>query len=55
MQFQFLLYHYFNTKEVYNLIRVYIGAYVFLTGFGNFRYFSSPKAMAATASSSVVR
>lgn len=39
MQVIFLLYHYFAAKEVYNLIRVFIAAYVWLTGFGNFSYF----------------
>ena len=30
----FLLYHYFNAKEYYNAIRVFIAGYVWLTGFG---------------------
>ncbi len=30
----FLLYHYFNAKEIYNAIRVFIAAYVWMTGFG---------------------
>lgn len=39
MQIAFLLYHYFAAKEAYNLIRVLIAVYVWLTGFGNFSYF----------------
>lgn len=33
-QVLFLLYHYFNAKEIYNAIRVFIAAYVWMTGFG---------------------
>ncbi|CAK0862092.1 unnamed protein product [Prorocentrum cordatum] len=36
MQVMFVLYHYFKEDEVYNAIRVYIAAYVFLTGYGNY-------------------
>eukprot|EP00930_Biecheleria_cincta_P044594 TRINITY_DN3068_c0_g2_i1.p1 TRINITY_DN3068_c0_g2~~TRINITY_DN3068_c0_g2_i1.p1 ORF type:complete len:582 (-),score=68.55 TRINITY_DN3068_c0_g2_i1:117-1862(-) len=36
MQIMFLMYHYFAEKEVYNAIRVYIAAYVWMTGYGNF-------------------
>ncbi|XP_075667179.1 protein REDUCED WALL ACETYLATION 1-like isoform X2 [Castanea sativa] len=39
MQVLFLLYHYFAATEIYNAIRVFIAAYVFLTGFGNFSYY----------------
>ena len=39
MQIGFVLYHYFKAKEVYNVIRLFIAAYVFLTGFGNFSFF----------------
>ena len=39
MQILFVLYHYFAAKELYNLIRVFIAAYVFLTGYGNFFFF----------------
>jgi len=35
----FLLYHYFAAGEMYNAIRVYIAAYVWMTGFGNFLYY----------------
>lgn len=33
------MYHYFNAKEIYNAIRVFIAAYVWMTGFGNFSYY----------------
>lgn len=39
MQFVFLLYHYYNAEELYNLIRVMITCYVWMTGFGNFSFF----------------
>ncbi|MEW5309128.1 MAG: hypothetical protein WDW38_001037 [Sanguina aurantia] len=39
MQVLFLLYHYFEAKEMYNAIRVFIAAYVWMTGFGNFSYY----------------
>lgn len=39
MQIVFVLYHYFAAKEVYNLIRLLIAAYVWMTGFGNFSFF----------------
>ena len=39
MQFIFLVYHYFNAAPVYNLIREFIAAYVWMTGFGNMMYF----------------
>lgn len=39
MQVLFLLYHYFEAKEVYNAIRVFIAGYVWMTGFGNFSYY----------------
>ena len=32
----FLLYHYWDVKAAYNPIRVAVGAYLFLTGYGNF-------------------
>lgn len=35
----FLLYHYFQTHQLYNAIRVFIAAYVWMTGFGNFAYY----------------
>ena len=39
MQVAFVLYHYYVAKETYNMIRVFIAAYVWMTGFGNFSYF----------------
>ncbi|GAB2228672.1 hypothetical protein Drorol1_Dr00022795 [Drosera rotundifolia] len=39
MQVFFLMYHYFATTEIYNAIRVFIAAYVWMTGFGNFSYY----------------
>ncbi|KAJ0978634.1 hypothetical protein J5N97_014108 [Dioscorea zingiberensis] len=38
-QVLFLMYHYFNAKEIYNAIRIFIAAYVWMTGFGNFSYY----------------
>jgi len=38
-QVLFLLYHYFEAKEIYNAIRIFIAAYVWMTGFGNFLYY----------------
>ncbi|KAL2921084.1 Protein REDUCED WALL ACETYLATION 2 [Bienertia sinuspersici] len=39
MQVLFLMYHYFAAAEVYNAIRIFIAAYVWMTGFGNFSYY----------------
>ena len=39
MQVIFLLYHYFKASEAYNAIRLFIAAYVWMTGFGNFSYY----------------
>eukprot|EP01062_Namystynia_karyoxenos_P003769 TRINITY_DN1133_c0_g1_i1.p1 TRINITY_DN1133_c0_g1~~TRINITY_DN1133_c0_g1_i1.p1 ORF type:complete len:615 (+),score=206.52 TRINITY_DN1133_c0_g1_i1:86-1846(+) len=39
MQVLFLMYHYFNAAEQYNAIRIYIAAYVWMTGFGNFSFY----------------
>ena len=39
MQLMFLLYHYFAQAQLYNAIRVYIAAYVWMTGYGNFLYY----------------
>lgn len=39
MQILFLMYHYFAATEIYNAIRVFIAAYVWMTGFGNFSYY----------------
>ncbi|KAG6405049.1 hypothetical protein SASPL_132631 [Salvia splendens] len=35
----FLMYHYFAASEMYNAIRIFIAAYVWMTGFGNFSYY----------------
>ena len=43
MQTGFVLYHYFAAKETYNLIRLFIAAYVWMTGFGNFSFFWTRK------------
>ena len=42
-QVLFLLYHYFNAREIYNAIRVFIAGYVWMTGFGNFSYYYKTK------------
>jgi len=39
MQVMFLLYHYWVATEMYNAIRIYIAAYIWMTGFGNFSYY----------------
>ncbi len=39
VQVLFLLYHYFEAKEAYSAIRIFIAAYVWMTGFGNFSYY----------------
>ncbi|KAL1555883.1 Protein REDUCED WALL ACETYLATION 3 [Salvia divinorum] len=39
MQVLFLMYHYFAASEMYNAIRIFIAAYVWMTGFGNFSYY----------------
>lgn len=39
MQLMFIFYHYFAEVEIYNAIRIYIAAYVWMTGFGNFSYY----------------
>nr|KYP52606.1 CAS1 domain-containing protein 1 [Cajanus cajan] len=39
MQVLFLMYHYFAASEIYNAIRLFIAAYVWMTGFGNFSYY----------------
>lgn len=38
-QVLFLMYHYFAASEIYNAIRLFIAAYVWMTGFGNFSYY----------------
>eukprot|EP00929_Paragymnodinium_shiwhaense_P121800 TRINITY_DN9417_c0_g1_i1.p1 TRINITY_DN9417_c0_g1~~TRINITY_DN9417_c0_g1_i1.p1 ORF type:complete len:587 (+),score=105.46 TRINITY_DN9417_c0_g1_i1:111-1871(+) len=44
MQFMFVLYHYFAEKEVYNAIRIFIAAYVWMTGYGNYHLYIRGKA-----------
>eukprot|EP01083_Nonionella_stella_P316009 1143570_1 len=39
MQIVFVMYHYFDAAEIYNMIRVFIGAYVWMTGYGNTLFF----------------
>ncbi|XP_068754362.1 uncharacterized protein [Montipora capricornis] len=39
MQVMFVWYHYFKAAETYNAIRIFIAAYVWMTGFGNFSFF----------------
>lgn len=39
LQVLFLMYHYFAAAEIYNAIRMFIAAYVWMTGFGNFSYY----------------
>ena len=39
MQILFVCYHYFAIRELYNLIRVFIAAYVWMTGYNNFSFF----------------
>jgi len=39
MQWAFIYYHYYRVFYVYNEIRVFVSAYVWMTGFGNFLYF----------------
>ncbi|CAI5499548.1 unnamed protein product [Closterium sp. Naga37s-1] len=39
MQIIFLMYHYWEAREIYNSIRLFIAAYVWMTGFGNFSYY----------------
>jgi hypothetical protein len=43
MQVAFIWYHLFNVSSTYNLIRVFVTSYVWMTGFGNFIFFQSKK------------
>ncbi|XP_023548235.1 protein REDUCED WALL ACETYLATION 2-like isoform X1 [Cucurbita pepo subsp. pepo] len=43
MQVIFLMYHYFAAREIYNVGRVCVAAYVWMTGFGNFSYYYARK------------
>tara|TARA_B100000902_G_scaffold397063_1_gene459733 strand:- start:2044 stop:3135 length:1092 start_codon:yes stop_codon:yes gene_type:complete len=40
MQISFLLYHYYRATYVYNGIRVFVSSYVWMSGFGNYLYFT---------------
>lgn len=39
LQVLFLMYHYFHAVEMYNAIRVFISAYIWMTGYGNTLYY----------------
>lgn len=43
MQIAFILYHYYRATFVYNEIRVFVSCYVWMTGFGNYLYFTRKK------------
>ncbi|KAK1316861.1 hypothetical protein QJS10_CPA05g00169 [Acorus calamus] len=55
MQVLFLMYHYFAATEIYNAIRVFIAAYVWMTGFGNFSYYYVRKDFSVTRFAQVER
>ena len=40
MQITFILYHYYRATYVYNEIRVFVSCYVWMSGFGNYLYFT---------------
>lgn len=41
MQWLFIMYHYCAATSIYNCIRVFICSYVWMTGYGNFIYFTT--------------
>lgn len=41
-------YHYYRARHVYNFIRVFVSAYVWMTGFGNFLYFDKKQDFSVT-------
>ena len=43
MQIAFILYHYYRATYVYNEIRVFVSCYVWMSGFGNYLYFTNKK------------
>ncbi|XP_038904525.1 protein REDUCED WALL ACETYLATION 2-like [Benincasa hispida] len=43
MQVIFLMYHYFAAREIYNVGRVCVASYIWMTGFGNFSYYYARK------------
>ena len=45
MQVMFVWYHVFAAKEWYNWIRVYIAAYVWMTGFGEYCHVTLPQSI----------
>jgi len=45
MQVMFVWYHVFAAKEWYNWIRVYIAAYVWMTGFGEYCHMTLPQSI----------
>ncbi|XP_034898179.1 protein REDUCED WALL ACETYLATION 4 isoform X1 [Populus alba] len=54
MQVLFLMYHYFAATEIYNAIRIFIAAYVWMTGFGNFSYYYIRKDFSVARFSQVI-
>lgn len=46
-QVLFLLYHYYEAREAYNAIRVFIASYVWMTGYGNFAYYHKSRDFSA--------
>lgn len=43
----FIWYHLFDAASTYNLIRVFVSSYVWMTGFGNFIFFQSKQDFSA--------
>lgn len=43
MQVAFIWYHLFDAASTYNIIRVFVTSYVWMTGFGNFMFFQHKK------------
>lgn len=48
MQIAFILYHYYRATYVYNEIRVFVSCYVWMSGFGNYLYFTRKKDFSTT-------
>ena len=48
------MYHYFAAAEIYNAIRIFIAAYVWMTGFGNFSYYYIRKDFSVARFSQVI-
>ena len=51
----FLLYHYWDVKPAYNAVRVAVGAYLFLTGYGNYLSLSKKGPSLTKLAASVLR